>query len=30
MRKIKLSVVFDDVLPKANVIKKKQVSLDGT
>jgi hypothetical protein len=30
MNKSKLSVVYDDVLPKGTRIKKKQVTLDGT
>jgi hypothetical protein len=30
MNKTKLSVVYDDVLPKVSVIKKKQVTLDRT
>jgi hypothetical protein len=30
MNKSKLSVVYDGALPKLSVIKKKQVTLDGT
>jgi hypothetical protein len=30
MKKSKLNIVYDDVLPKVNVLKKKQVTLDGT
>jgi malonyl CoA-acyl carrier protein transacylase len=30
VNKTKLSVLYDDVLPKVNVIKKKQVIVDGT
>jgi hypothetical protein len=30
MNKTKLSVVYDNILPKVNVLKKKQVTLDGT
>jgi hypothetical protein len=30
MNKTKLRVVYDNVLPKGTIIKKKQVILDGT
>jgi hypothetical protein len=30
MNKTKLNVVYDDILPKLSVPKKKQVILDGT
>jgi hypothetical protein len=30
MNKTKLNVVYDDVLPKVNVPKKKQIIVDGT
>jgi hypothetical protein len=30
MNKTKLNVVYDDVLPKRTIIKKKQVTSDGT
>jgi hypothetical protein len=30
MNKTKVSVLYDDILSQVNVLKKKQVSLDGT
>jgi uncharacterized repeat protein (TIGR01451 family) len=30
INKSKLNVVFDDSLPKGTIIKKKQVTFDGT
>jgi hypothetical protein len=30
MNKSKLNVVYDDILPKVNVLKKKQLTSDGT
>jgi hypothetical protein len=30
MNETKLNVVYDNILPKVNVLKKKQVTLDGT
>jgi hypothetical protein len=30
MKKTKLNVVYDDILPKVNVLKKKHVTVDGS